>query len=126
VEVLALQQLRNRVLGGEAHKLVRAHCSEPAPIEIDDRFLRIENLEYLRLVRLGIVFDLLPGERRPRDRTARGIANHSREIADQENCRVPEVLKVFQLAQHHRVAEMQVGGGGIHAEFHSQGLPRGA
>ena len=32
------------------------------------------------------------------------------------------VLKMFQLAQHHGVAQMNIGRGGVHAELHAQGL----
>ena len=104
VKVFALQKLRHRVLRGQPHKLVRAHRSEPAPVEIDDGLLRIENLEHLLLIRLGIQFDLLRRQRRPRRRAPRRVANHPRKIADQKNRGVPQVLKVLELAQHHRVS----------------------
>ena len=49
-----------------------------------------------------------------------GIANHAGEIADQEDDGVAEVLKMFELAQEHGVAEMKIGRGGIEAGFDPQ------
>ena len=63
-------------------------------------------------------------QRRARDRASRGIADHAGEVADQKDDRVPEILKVFQLAQQHGVAEMQIGRGRIEAGFHAQRLVR--
>ena len=102
------------------------NCAEPAPVEVDHSFLRIENLEDLRLVSFGVLLDLLAGKRRTRGRAARWVADHAGEIADQEDGSVAEILKVLQLAQNHRVAEMQVGSGRVHAELHAQRFARGA
>ena len=41
-----------------------------------------------------------------------------------EDCCMAFVLKMFELAQHHRVPEMQVGCGGIDAELDAQRLAR--
>ena len=70
--------------------------------------------------RVGV--HLLARKRRARLGLPGGIADHGRESADQKNRRVPQVLKMFQLAHHHGVAEMQIGRGGIDAEFHAQRL----
>jgi len=48
------------------------------------------------------------------------VTDHGGKLSDQENGRVAEVLKVFQLSQHHRVAQMQIRSGGINAELHAQ------
>ena len=126
VKVLALQQLRNGVLRHQADEIVGGELGEPAPVEVDHSLLRIENLEDLRLVSLGVFLDLLAGERRTRDRASRRIADHAGEIADQKDCGVPEILKVLELAQHHGVPEVQIGSGRVHAELHAQRLARGA
>ena len=99
----------------------RAH---PAPVEVDHRLLRIENLEDLRLVRFRILLDLFAAERRARRRSPRRITDHAGEIANQKDGRVPQILKMFELAQHNRVAEMQVGSGRVHAQLHAQRLAR--
>ncbi len=44
------------------------------------------------------------------------------KIADQKDDGVAEVLKMLELAQQHRVAEMQVGRGRIKAGFDAQRL----
>src|SRR5262249_47033849 len=56
------------------------------------------------------------------DRAARRIANQAREITDQENRNVTEILKVLHLSDQDRVAHMNVGCGGIEAGFDPQGL----
>ncbi len=53
-----------------------------------------------------------------------GSPDHRGEIADQENRRVPQILKMLQLAQHHGVAQMNIGRRGIHAQLHAQWLAR--
>ena len=59
VEVLALEQLRHRVLRHQPHEIVGSERAHPAAVEIDHRLLRIENLENLRLVGLRVLLDLL-------------------------------------------------------------------
>ena len=57
-----------------------------------------------------------------------GIADHRREIADEKNRRVAQVLKMFELSQNDGVAQVQVGRGRVHAQLHAQrlaGLVRG-
>src|SRR5207302_6049294 len=122
MEILALQYLRDRVLGCEPHKIICGKLPEPAPVKVDHSLLGVENFEYLCLVRLRVLFDLLATERRARGRASRGIANHAREVADHKNRGVAEVLKVFELAQHDRVAEVQVGSSRVHSELHAQRL----
>ncbi len=55
------------------------------------------------------------------------IADERGEVADQEDDRVPHVLKVLELAHQNGVAEMQVRRGRIEAGLHPNGLaPRQA
>src|SRR5580658_10776405 len=99
MKLLAFEHLRDGVLGQEPHEIVRRERAHPAPVEVDHGLLRIENLEYLSFISLRILFHLLTAERRARGRTARRIADHAGEIADQKNGSVPEILKMFQFAQ---------------------------
>src|SRR5215472_11902220 len=119
MKVLALQQLRNRELRQQPHKIVRGKRAHPAAVEIDDGLLRIKNLEDLRLIGLRILVDLLSAQRRPGSRASARITDHSREIANQKNRRVPEILKMFELAQDDRVSQVQVGSGRVHAQLHA-------
>jgi len=83
---------------------------------------RIEDLEDLRLVGLGILRDLVARQRRSRLRSSGGIADQTGEITDEKHHAMPEVLEVFHLAQQDRVPEVQVGRRGIEANFDGQWL----
>ena len=51
--------------------------------------------------------------------TAR-VADHSGEIADDENCLVPEVLKLSQFSQNNRVAKVNIRCRRIDAKLDAQ------
>src|SRR5437764_8107807 len=87
---------------------------------------RIEDLEYLLKIGARVLRDLVLAERRSSNVAAGGVADHGGEIADQENHRVPEILKVLQLAEQHGMAKMQVGRSGIKAGINAQRLAGGA
>jgi len=70
--------------------------------------------------RIGV--DLFAGKRRAGFGLSRGIADERGEITDQENRSVAQVLKMLELSKDHGVAEVKIGGGGIEAELHAQGL----
>ena len=59
MEVLALEHLRDRVLGCQADEVVGGEFREPAAVEIDDGLLRIENLEHLGFVGFSVLLNLL-------------------------------------------------------------------
>jgi hypothetical protein len=124
MELLALEHLRHCVFRHQPHKIIGCERAHPPPVEIDHGFLRIENLEHLRLVRLRILLDLLAAQRWTRSRAPRRIADHPGEIADQKDGGMPEILKVLQLAQHNGVAEMQIGRSRVHPQLNSQRLAR--
>ena len=83
-------------------------------------FVAVEQLEDLRLVGLRVPLDFVRGQRRPGLRPARRIANHRREVADDEDDAVAEVLEVLHLADQHRVAEVEIGRGGVEADLDDQ------
>ena len=58
-EVVALEELGDGVAPGEADEPVGAEGAEPAGVEVDDGRLRVEDLEDLRLVGLGVGEDLV-------------------------------------------------------------------
>ena len=60
----------------------------------------------LRQVGLGVPLDFFRTQRRTRRRAPRWVANHTREVADQENDGVAQILKVLQLAHQHGVPEV--------------------
>ena len=126
VEVLALQHLRDRELRRQPDEAFVAQLVEPLAVEAHLGFVPIENLEDLRLIGLGVLIDLLARQRRPRGRAPRRVADQPGEIADKEDDRVAHVLKVFQLAHEHGVAQVQVGRGRVEAGLHPHGLARRA
>ena len=122
VKVLPLQQLRHRVLRHQPHKIIGRERAHPPPVEIDHRLLRVKNLENLRFIGLRILLNLLTAERRTRRRAPRRIADHPGEIANQKDRRVPQILKVLELPQHHGMPQMQIGSSRVHPQLHAQGL----
>ena len=82
----------------QTYEILSAKFIEPLAVKTHLGFLCVEDTEDLLLVGLRILANLGTAERRPGCRAAGGIANHPGEIADQEDHRVPEVLKMFQLA----------------------------
>jgi hypothetical protein len=74
---------------------------------------RIEDLEHLLLVGAGVGLDLLGRQRRARDIAPGRIADQAGEITDQEGDLVPELLEGAHLVEQHRVAQVQIGRGGI-------------
>ena len=121
VKVFALQHLRDSEFGGQADDAFVAQLVEPLAVEADFGFVAIENLEDLRLVGLGVLIDLLARQRRAGDRAASGIADEAGEISDEEDDGVAHVLKMFELAHEHGVAEMEVGRSGIEAGLDPHG-----
>src|ERR1035441_7333161 len=126
VEILALEHLRDRVLRCQTDEILGREFREPPAVEVHHRLFLAENSENLRLVGFGVLRNLLPGQRRPRRRASRRIADHSGEIADQKDDRVTEILKMFELAQQDRVAQVQIGRGRIKARLHLKRLTRSA
>ncbi len=123
-KVVALQHAGHGGIGGQADEVRRVHAAEPAGIEFHHRLFRVQDLEDLALVGLGIGEHLLFRERRPRFATARGVADAPGEVADEEDDRVPQFLKMAHLVHDHRMAEMQVGRRGVKAHLDAQGTAR--
>ena len=50
---------------------------------------------------------------RPRHRATAWVTDHSREIADDKNCLVPQVLELPQFSQNDGVSKVNIGSGWI-------------
>src|SRR5438045_1771222 len=107
-EVVALDHPRQRVFRGQLDHARRSELTEPFVVEADLGFLRIEDLEHLPLVRLRVREDFLVRQRRARDFLAGRIADHSGEVADDEDDAMSELLKMLHLPDDDGVSEMQV------------------
>ncbi len=119
-EVVALQELRDGIARGEPDHALRAERARPRRVEQDLGLVRIEDLEHLVPVGPGVLLDLLGTQRRAGGVAPGRVADHPGEVADQELNMVAEVLKVAQLVDDHRVAEMEVGSSRVHAELHPE------
>jgi hypothetical protein len=124
LEIVPLQNPRDGVFRAQPHDIFVLQRLQPFAVKSQLRFFAIENLEHLRLVRLGVAIQFLARHRRTSNVAARRIPDQSRHIADQENHRVPQVLKMLHFSQQHRVAQVQIGSRRIEPRFHAQRLSR--
>ena len=112
-EIVAFEHAGNRVLRRQPDHAGRAQFAHPRRIELDAGSLAIEDLEDLRRIGLGVRAYFILRQRRPRRVLAGRIADHPREIADQKDHLVAEVLELAHLVDQHGVAEVQIGSGRI-------------
>ena len=59
LEIVALENARDRVFRGQAHHIRRRHFIHPFRIEANFGFFGVENFKHLLLIGLGIGQDLL-------------------------------------------------------------------
>jgi hypothetical protein len=123
LEVVALEDSRDRELAGQAQQLREAERSEPLGVVAELRATLVEDAERLLDVRPRVRVDLLGRQGRPRGVAAGRVADECREVADDEHDRVPEILELAQFAKRDGVAEVQVGGRGIDTELRAQRPP---
>ena len=107
-EIVALEHARNSVLAGQLDHVGSAHLAEPLGIESHLGALAIEHLEDLIGVGRRVGRDVLGRQRLARDVLAGRVADHSGEVADQENDLMAEILELTHLVEQHGVADMQV------------------
>ena len=120
VKLVALQHLRNGEVRREADGALVAQLAQPLGVVADLGRLLVEDFEDLLLVGLGVGVNLLARQRLAGHVAPGGVADQRGKVADQEDDRVAELLKVAQLAHQHGVAQVQVGRRGIEAGFHAQ------
>lgn len=124
-EVLAFEDPRDRVARRELDHPVGAERHRPLAVVADLGLVAVEHQRGLFEVSLRVRLDLLARERRARRVAAGRIADQRREIADQEDHRVPEVLQLAHLVQHDRMADVDVGRGRVEPELDAQRLAGG-
>ena len=115
LEIFALQHLLQRHSAVEANYIFKRHASKPIAVANDFCSHRIENLKSLFVVSRRIRLYFIMRQLRSRNRPPARITNQSREIADDENCLVAEVLKFSQFSQNDGVPEVNIRGGWIDA-----------
>ncbi len=101
------------------------HGVEPFGVVADFDFIggHVEDFAGLGEVGFGVLFDLLGGEDGAGFLFAGGVADHGGGVADDEDGLVAEVLELAHFAEDDGVAEVEVGGGGVHAELDAELSP---
>src|SRR4249920_3750295 len=89
-------------------------------IKLNNRLSRIENLEDLLFVSLGILGDFGAGQLLARLGLTGRVADHSGEIADEKNHRMAELLELLHFLDQHRMTQMQIRRRGIESSFYAQ------
>ena len=108
------------ICAGVAEDVGEAHRAQPVGVVDDLGAVRVEDAHQLVEVAPGVGDDVLGGLRRAGARPSRRVADLAGEPTDDEDRRVPEVLELAQLAQHHGVTERQVAAGRVDAELDPQ------
>ena len=121
LKVIPFQNLTHRVPAAQRNEPFGAQLGHPAAVEIDHRCFRVEDLEDLLLVGFRIGIDFFSGQLLSSGRSTGRIADQTCEVADQEDDRMPEILKVLHLADQDCVPQMDVRCGRIETGFHLQG-----
>ncbi len=125
-EVVAFHHAGDGVARGQLDQAAGAERIAPFGVVADFGAVGVQHQAGLGVVGLGVFADLLGRERRAGGVAAAGIADLGGEVADQEDHRMAEILQLAHLVQHHRVAQVNVGRGGIQAELDAQGRAGGA
>ncbi len=123
LEILTLHHLLDRDAAVEPDHLLERHDLEPLAIECRARPGGIENLVGLLAEAPRIFHDLIVRKLRARHRPTARVADHRREIADDQHGIVPEILELPQLGERDGEAEMNVRRRRIDSELYRQRAP---
>src|SRR5262249_23355136 len=82
---------------------------EPLRVEGDPHAVRSEHPHDLRLVGLGVLDHFVPRHRRTGHVPPRRVADHGREVADDEHDLMAELLESPHAREHERVAQVEIG-----------------
>ena len=117
-EVLAGQELLHGKMRGNVNQVAELERAQPLVVVADDRAFRVQHLEGLVRISLGIGHDLFKGHERAGLVLVAGVAHQAGERADEEDGRVAQVLELAQFAHGHGVAQVQVRSARVHAQVH--------
>ena len=98
LEIFALQHLLQRHAAVQANHVFERHDAKPVTVADCLRAFGIKNLKRLLAISLRVCNHFLMRQVRPRHGPAARVANHSGEIADDQNRLVPEILKLSQFS----------------------------
>ena len=120
-EVVALEKLCHGEFAGEPDDVGKAERTEPVALPPDLSAVTVDDLEELREVGLGVLYDLLVGQHWPRGGPARRVADLRCPIAHDYHDGVAEVLELSKLSQADRVSQVNVRGAGIEPHLEPKG-----
>src|SRR6185295_13109510 len=107
-EIVALKNLFDGYMRRQPHKAIRAEFVHPLRVEANFSLLRIEQLEDLTLVSFSVRVYLFARQLRSGGRLSGRIADQTREVSDQENHRMAQLLKRAQFANDDSMTQMNV------------------
>ncbi|MNE45965.1 hypothetical protein D3C80_1402830 [compost metagenome] len=107
-EIVTLEHARNRVLRRQLDKVGGGQLIHPGGVERHLGFRRIEDLEHLRLIGLGIRQHLITRQRWPGCTLATRITDHSGKVANQKNHLMAQLLKLPQLIDKNGMPEVEI------------------
>ena len=122
VKVVALHHARHGVAAGELDHAARAQLVTPLAVVANLGSGWVEHAAGLLVVGFGVGLDLFSCQRRARAVAAAGVANQAGEVANQEDHGMPQILQLPHLVQHHGMAQMNIGRGGIQPQLDAQRL----
>jgi hypothetical protein len=109
------------VLGGQRYDLLGGELPQPFAVEPHRCQRRVQDLVYLRCIGLGIGHNVFARERLAGFGFPGWIADHTGEIADDQEHLMAEFLKLPQLMQDNGVSKMDVRRGWIETKLDSEG-----
>ena len=124
VEVVALQDAGHREVREKLQQRLHVQIENPLGVVAQHGLLGIEDLERLVNVGLRVLLNLLARELRARGVAPGRVPDERRAVADDECHLMPQILELAQLAQGHRMAQMDIGAVGSTPSFTFSGTPR--
>ena len=91
MKLIALQHLRQRRLRRQPDHPLEPELIQPLGVVSHLGLLRVKDLKHLRLVGLGVLVDLLPGQRLARHIPSSRVPDQRRRIPNQKDDRMPEL-----------------------------------
>src|SRR5690242_8077990 len=120
-KIVTLQHARHSVSGSQFYQVSGIGSIHPGGVEYHFSLLGLEYAENLVLIRLRILDYLFARESRTSCILATGITDHAREIADQEEGMMAQILKMTHFIEQDSMAQMQIGCRRIKARLDSEG-----
>ena len=120
-EIVALQHPGHGHLARDPDHLLDRQRGKPLGVEPDLGPVRIEDLEDLFPVGLGVSLHVFPRQGLSGLDFPRGVADHPREVPDEKHHLVSGLLEMLELLDENRVPQVQVGSCRVEPRLHAEG-----